>query len=62
VTLPKFDRYREIWLVDFEFCAPPGERPEPVCLVAREFRSGRVIRLWEHELRRRQEYDRILMY
>ena len=38
--------YREIWLVDFEFRAPPGERPEPLCMVAREWRSGRTIRLW----------------
>jgi hypothetical protein len=38
--------YREVWCVDFEFRAPDGHRPEPRCLVAREFRSGRVIRLW----------------
>ena len=25
-------RFREIWAVDFEFSAPPGERPSPVCL------------------------------
>jgi DNA polymerase family A len=38
--------FREIWLCDFEFNAPPGERPDPICLVAWEFRSGRKIRLW----------------
>ncbi|MFO0897586.1 MAG: DNA polymerase [Pirellulales bacterium] len=38
--------FREIWLADFEFHAPPGERPLPLCLVAREFRSGRLIRHW----------------
>ena len=38
--------YREIVLVDFEFVAQPGERPEPVCLVAKLLRSGRTIRLW----------------
>src|SRR4051812_35855592 len=48
------DAYREVWLVDFEFSAPPGERPIPVCLVAREFRSGQVLRLWQHELRDRE--------
>src|SRR5208337_3142694 len=37
--------YREIVLVDFEFVAQPGERPEPVCLVAKLLRSGRTIRL-----------------
>jgi hypothetical protein len=45
------DLYREVWLVDFEFRAPPGGRPEPVCLAAREFRSGRRLRLWQDELR-----------
>jgi DNA polymerase I len=38
--------YREIVLVAFEFVAQPGERPEPVCLVAKLLRSGRTIRLW----------------
>ena len=42
--------YREIWAVDFEFSQPPGERPDPACLVALELRSGRKIRLWRDEL------------
>jgi hypothetical protein len=46
------DLFREVWLVDFEFSAPPGNRPEPVCLVAREFKSGRRIHLWQDELGR----------
>src|SRR5262249_11695889 len=29
-----------------EFTAPDGHRPSPLCLVAREFRSGRVVQLW----------------
>jgi len=41
-----FDQFQEIWLVDFEFSAPPGDRPSPVCLVAREFRSGQLHRIW----------------
>src|SRR3954452_18862330 len=41
---------REVWLVDFEFQAPPGARPRPVCMVAREFWSGRLIRLWRDDL------------
>jgi hypothetical protein len=41
--------YREIWAVDFEFYAPPGERPDPHCLVAWELRSGRKIRLWRDQ-------------
>jgi hypothetical protein len=43
-------RFKEIWGIDFEFRAPPGERPIPVCMVAREIRSGRLIRLWQDEL------------
>jgi DNA polymerase-1 len=42
--------FREIWLVDFEFWAPPGERPNPICLVAHESRSRRRVRLWRDEL------------
>lgn len=42
--------YREIWLADFEFRAPSGERPEPLCLVAREWRTGRTIRRWADAL------------
>jgi hypothetical protein len=44
------DRFREIWLVDFEFQADPGERQVPVCLVGWELRSGRKIRLWRDEM------------
>ncbi|EIC21446.1 DNA polymerase [Thiorhodovibrio frisius] len=42
--------FGEIWLVDFEFSAPPGERPRVVCLVARELFSGQLMRVWEDEL------------
>jgi DNA polymerase-1 len=42
--------YREIWAVDFEFVAGPGDRPAVVCCVARELRSGRTLRLWQDEL------------
>jgi DNA polymerase-1 len=41
--------YREIWLVDFEFVALPGERPSPVCLCALELRTGRLVRQWRDE-------------
>jgi len=43
-------RFAEIWLWDFEFIARDGERPEPICLVAWELRSGRKIRLWRDEM------------
>ncbi|MFV8817147.1 DNA polymerase [Haliea sp. E17] len=48
VGLHQFD---EVWLVDFEFIAPPGHIPRVVCLVAHEWYSGRTIKLWEDELR-----------
>ena len=37
-------RYSQVWVVDFEFTAPPGCNPSPICLVAKELRSGRVLR------------------
>jgi DNA polymerase-1 len=42
--------YLEIWAVDFEFQALDGERPEPVCMVARELRTQRLVRCWRDEL------------
>ncbi len=36
--------------MDFEYIAAPGEIPAPVCLVARELRSNRMIRMWRDEL------------
>ena len=42
--------YAQIWAVDFEFIAADGERPVPVCLVARELRSDRLLRFWQDEL------------
>ena len=38
--------YDQVVLVDFEFRQLPGERPEPWCVVAREWRSGHTIRHW----------------
>jgi DNA polymerase-1 len=49
--------FTEIWFVDFEFRALPGERPEPVCLVALELRSGRIIRQWCDEFSRSPPYS-----
>lgn len=44
------DRFMEIWVVDFEFRAPTGARPIPVCMVAVEFRSGRRLQVWGDEI------------
>ena len=43
-------RFAEIWCADFEFRADPGEHPWPVCMVAQELKTGKVIRLWRDEL------------
>ena len=42
--------FREIWPCDFEYRAGPGERPRPICMCARELRSGRELRLWRDDL------------
>src|SRR6478672_2264088 len=42
-----FPTYREVVVADFEFAITRGNRPEPVCLVAHEFRSGRRFRVWK---------------
>jgi DNA polymerase-1 len=47
--------YRDIWLADFEYHAPTGERPEPLCMVAIEYRSGQTLKLWADELRALQQ-------
>jgi DNA polymerase-1 len=53
------DLFREIWLVDYEFVSLPGdgERPDPICLVAIDFLSGRKIRLWRDEFGNRPPYS-----
>ena len=42
--------FKQIWALDFEFVSEPGARPVPVCMVARELGSNRLIRLWQDEL------------
>jgi DNA polymerase-1 len=44
------EAFDEIWCVDTEYSATPGCRPIPICLVAREARSGREVRVWQDEL------------
>ncbi|MCK9387704.1 MAG: DNA polymerase [Sulfuritalea sp.] len=42
-----------LWLVDFEFHPAHGREgnpPVPVCMVAREFITGRTLRLWQDDL------------
>jgi DNA polymerase family A len=40
----------EMWCIDFEYRGTAGELPYVVCMVAKEYRSGREIRLWRDEL------------
>jgi hypothetical protein len=42
--------FETIWALDFEFIAEPGALPAPVCMVARELGSSRLLRLWQDEL------------
>ena len=50
--------FREIWIVDGEFYPGPGlanggvvgDPITPLCLVALEMRSGRLVRLWQDQL------------
>jgi DNA polymerase I len=42
--------FLNVWTVDFEFRAEPGEHPFVVCLVARNFNTGQEIRLLRDQL------------
>jgi DNA polymerase-1 len=42
--------FEQIWFVDFEFISKPGERPDVVCLCAKELRTGQTLRLWRDQL------------
>jgi hypothetical protein len=43
------EMFRQVWVVDYEFTAPTGERPAPVCLVAHELKTGKTFRLWRDQ-------------
>ena len=49
--MTKLRQFKAVWLVDTEFHQPDGERPRPLCMIAKEVYSGRMIRLWEDDLR-----------
>ena len=44
--------FNEVWFVDFEFFVTPGNRQIPVCLVAHELRSKRLVRVGQDELKK----------
>jgi hypothetical protein len=41
--------FTSITVLDFEFCQPDGERPRPICVVAREVLRDRVDRIWLYD-------------
>ena len=45
-VLPQF---REVVVADFEFATAAGERPDPICLVAYELKSGSRFRVWKNQ-------------
>lgn len=51
------DTYREVWAVDFEFAPDDNLLPKPVCLVARELKSGREVRLWRDQFGNQPPYS-----
>ena len=51
------DDFKTVWVVDFEFKVAAGGRPEPVCLVAHEVRSGQTLRLWRDQWGQACPYD-----
>jgi DNA polymerase I len=42
--------FNSVYFVDFEFGSGPGERQKPICLVALDLVSGKLIRVWEDDL------------
>ena len=45
------DNFTDVWVLDFEFRCLDGALPEPRCMVARSFRTGKTLRLWLLETR-----------
>jgi len=46
------NQFREVWFIDFEYGQTPDNLPDVRCLVAKEWRSGKVLRLWADQLSR----------
>jgi DNA polymerase-1 len=49
--------FQRIWCIDFEFISPEGENPQPLCLVAKEVGTGRLMRLWQDQLGSRPPFE-----
>ena len=52
--MKQLDAFDELWACDTEYTAPTGHRPTPICLVARELRTGRTVRMWADEMASRK--------
>jgi hypothetical protein len=52
-----FNSFKEVWLCDFEFGSNPGERPKVRCLVAKEYYSARLLRVWADALGSTRPFD-----
>lgn len=50
--MTSLDCFEEVWLCDTEYTASPGCKVDPICLVAKEVRSGTEVRVWRDELLR----------
>src|SRR5262245_4373606 len=44
MTIPRC--FNQCWFLDTEFRQDDGERPLPICLVARELFTGHLVRQW----------------
>lgn len=42
----RLEQFREVWIMDTEYIARDGDRPIPVCVVARELHTGVTHRHW----------------
>jgi hypothetical protein len=51
------DRFRAVWVVDFEFTHHPSGKPNVICLAAREMNLGQQLALWHDEIGPAPPYD-----
>ena len=53
--------FNQIWMIDFEFSASAGEVPIVVCLVAKEYFSKKVIRVFQNNLKAFSDFKFVLI-
>jgi hypothetical protein len=57
LVLSKLAQFSEVVELDFEFGAKPGDRQDPICLVTKELRSGRMHRIFRDDFGKRPPYS-----